>query len=212
MHIWILWWSWRTGQEVIKEAINRWYAVTTLVRSPEKLDLAWIDQVTVIQWDATKQEDVQRLLDSWIDVLIHTISVSFFHKKPTHLYSSVTAAVIQAWWKAEHNCSHYIVMSSYGTHHGRKLPFPFYYGYEYFLWDVADDKESEEALLETSSLPWTVIKAVLLKDATTSSYQKTPFQEFVPSMTKKISRSAVAHALLDAAWDEKCFSKKIVVS
>jgi hypothetical protein len=32
------------------------------------------------------------------------------------------------------------------------------------LGDVADDKEKEEELLQTSSLPWTVVKAVLLDD------------------------------------------------
>jgi len=32
------------------------------------------------------------------------------------------------------------------------------------LGDVADDKEKEEALLDNSNLPWTVVKAVLLDD------------------------------------------------
>ena len=215
MHIWVLWWSWRTGTQVITEALVRWYTVTTLVRTPSKLDPKLSSRIEVIAWDATAQTDIERILWYWIDVLIHTISVPFFHTSPTTLYSRVTRAVIAARETQDHTCRHYLVMSSFWTHHGRRLPFPFQYGYEYFLGDVADDKEREEQFLETSSLPWTVIKAILLTDTQTSSYTTTPFQEFSPTyatMTKRVSRRAVASASLDCAWDQNCFNARYVVS
>lgn len=182
------------------------------MRDSSKLETKIIDSCTIIQWNATHVEDISTILASWIDVLIHTISVPFFHSKPTLLYSSVTWSVIKAWKEKNHECKHYIVMSSFWTHHGRRLLFPFNIGYEYFLGDVADDKEKEEQLLLESNLPWTVMKAVLLNDVPTSSYIKTSFELFTPSVRQRISRTAVAHALLDAAWDTDLFASKIVIS
>jgi NAD(P)H-binding len=75
---------------------------------------------------------------------------------------------------------HYIVMSSTGTDHGRKLPWPASWGYELLLGDVANDKEKEEKLLASSSLPWTVIKAVILTNGSSSTYHTLPFSEYHP--------------------------------
>lgn len=208
MKITILGWSGRTGQEVVKQALARWMQVTVLVRNPEKLgDLK--NKVTIVQWSASNPDDVTRAIQD-ADLVVHTVSVPFFHKKPTKLFSQVANAVIQA--RPSTKAKQYIVMSSFGTHQWRKLPWPANWWYEFFLWDVADDKELEESLLQTSALPWTIIKAVLLNDNEESDYHLTAFEQFKPSIFSHVSRKTVAKAILDISQDAQYRGKKIVVS
>lgn len=210
MHIGILGGSGRTGRCIIEEAQHRWHTISTLVRHPES-HTRLSNSITILQGDATITEDVRRLIDTGIDTLIHTVSVPFFHHKPTTVYSQIAQAVIDAW-PAEEWPKQYLVLSSFGTHHGRNLARPFNRGYELFLGDVADDKEQEEALLEASSLPWTIVKAVLLNNNDSTVYTPQAFSSFVPTISKHISRKTVAHACLDIVEQQLFLHKKIVVS
>lgn len=209
MTIGVLWWSGRTWLHLIREALARRYTVKTLVRSPHKIPKDIAPDITTIQWDATDPIDITKILVD-VDILIHTVSVWFFHKHPTTLYSRVTTAVISARETCDHTCKRYVVMSSFGTHHGRRLARPWRWWYERFLWDVADDKEREEVLLASSSLPWIIIKAVLLNNRSDISYTTIPFDEFVPTVRARVSRRAVACAILDL-WTTLPPKKKIVV-
>lgn len=71
-------------------------------------------------------------------------------------------------------------MSSTGTDHGRDLVWPLGWGYQLMLGDIADDKECEEQLLDSSSLPRTVIKAVILTNSSSKNYHKLPFAKYCP--------------------------------
>ena len=160
MNITIIGASGRTGKQLVEQALARGHQVTALVRSPEKL-VEFEKLIQIVSGSAIVVEDVSRAIEH-ADIVIHCVSVPFLHRKPTDLFSRVTSAVIAA--RASHAAQRYIVMSSFGTHHGRALPRPANWAYEMALGDVADDKEKEEALLEASDLPWTVVKAVLLDD------------------------------------------------
>ncbi len=212
MHIWIIWWSWRIGKEIIIQGLNEWHTISTLVRNPPKIESDMAHKINVLQWDGTNKKDIKKLLNTWIEILIHTVSVWFFHAKPTDIYSRVTEAVISARWVSDHHCKHYMVMSSSGTHHGRSLPFPFQYAYEYFLGDVADDKEKEESLLEKSSLPRTVIKAIVLNNNEKIAYKTTLFENYSPSVFRTISRKAIAQAFIEMMWKREKMKSKIVIS
>ena len=195
----VLWGTGRVGQELIAQALDRGYEVVTLVRRPAKMRIEH-EALDLIAWDATRAEDVAQLL-SRVDVLYHTVSVPFMHRKPTFLYSRVAEAVIKArsLWDNAELPAQYIVMSSFGTHHGRRLPRPFSWGYEWFLGDVADDKEREEELLVWSDLPWSVLKAVVLTNRPQQAYRLQSFDEVRPSVWARVSRATVASALLDMA-------------
>jgi len=160
MHIAIVGASGRTGMQVLQQALERGHQVTVLVRHPEKL-AEYNDRIQIIKGSATDPQDLAKAIAT-ADVVIHTVSVSFWHTKPTHLFSQVAQAVIQAWPQTQ--AKQYIVMSSFGTHQGRRLPRPANRGYEWMLGDVADDKEQEEALLQSSTVPRTIIKSVVLSD------------------------------------------------
>ncbi len=208
MKLVVLWWSGRVGQLVIQQALSRGRDVITLVRNPAKVSITH-PHLQVVQWDATNSDDITNLITG-CDVVVHTVSVSLRHRKPTHLYSQVTQAVIDAWpiaWAPEQ----YIVMSSTGTWHGRTdLPWYMRWWYELMLWDVADDKEIEEQLLQSSSLPWTVVKAVILNDSSPSSYRTMDFADYRPWL-QTVSRAAVAAAICDMIWDIHTIHKQIVI-
>lgn len=204
--IWILWGSWRTGIALRKTCLAAWYHVLSLVRTPQKfISLGGHD--VYIQWSATHINDVERLLQQ-VDVVIDATSVGFFHHKPAMLYSNVAQTVIAAWnqWKA----TQFIVMSSAGTDHWRRLPRPANRWYELFLGDVANDKEKAEALLAASSLPWTIIKSPLLTNGPASPFKTQEFETYTPKLYHTISRNTVARCVTDILWNSKYIHKKIV--
>lgn len=207
MNISILWASWQTGLYLIDQALSRWHKLTALVRHPEKL-LSYKDKINIVAGSATNIDSVKKAIIT-SDIVIHCVSVPFFHPKPTSLFSQVTSCVIAA--RPRTPAKRFIVMSSFGTHHWRKLPRPANRAYEMLLGDVANDKEKEEDLLEACNLPWTIVKAVLLDKWTLSTYKITAFEKFQPSIRKFISRSTVANAILDIAESENYIKEKIVV-
>jgi hypothetical protein len=95
------------------------------VRNPAKITMH-DPHLLITTGDATSPADIAAAAGS-MDLVVHTVSVPLHHKKPTHLFSSVTSAVIKArdMIPATKRPRHYIVMSSFGTHHGRVLPWPF---------------------------------------------------------------------------------------
>jgi nucleoside-diphosphate-sugar epimerase len=208
MNIWILWWTGRTGKTLRTHFLNTWNAVISLIRHPEKF-IAESEKDTFIIWSATNSSDITVLITQ-IDILIDATSVWFFHKKPTSLYSSVAQAIVNARlaWKNQH----IIVMSSAWTHHGRTLPRPANQGYEYFLWDVANDKEKAEAILEASALPRTIIKSPLLTNWPAKKYSIQDFETYRPSLFDTISRESLGDVVSEIIENQKKWNHKKIVA
>lgn len=176
------------------------------MRNPAKMD-AYKDFITIIQWDATNSDDVAKIL-SQVDILVHAVSVPLSHKKPTTLYSQTTQAIIDA--RPHWTATKLIVMSSTGTHQWRKLPWPVNLVYEKMLWDVADDKEKEEKLLEESSLPRIVVKSPMLTNGSKTDYSTSDFATYKVSVFDSISRKTIASCIIDVAWNP-AIQKKLFV-
>ncbi len=201
----ILWWSGRTWQAVIQEALRRWHTIVTLVRSPQNI---LQKNISIIQGDAKKSYDIENILDK-VTVLVDTVSVPFFHKHPTTLFSHVAEAICEAWEKYTHTLQQVIIMSSAWTHHGRSLPRPANWWYELFLGDVANDKEHAEAIYAASSVHRTYIKAPLLTNWKRESYTTGLFSEYSPSLLDSISRATVASCIVDIAEKKIFLNEKI---
>lgn len=187
MIIGILWWTWRTWEALRSALLAAKHELVSLIRHPEKF-VAKSDKDTYLVWDATKPTDLAPIL-SHIDILIDATSVGFFHKQPTRLYSRVAQAIVTA--RPQGTATRLIVMSSAGTHHGRKLPRPANWWYELFLWDVADDKELAEAFLEHSTIPRMMLKSPLLTTGKVTQYTQTPFHAYTPSLFDTVSRQTL---------------------
>lgn len=166
-----------------------------LVRSPWKM-IDYETQVTVIQGDATLSSDISKIA-SQVDVLVDATSVPLQHHKPTLFYSQVAQAIITA--SQQTPIKHSIVMSSTGTHHGRKLPRPVNLAYEKMLGDVADDKEKAEELFQTSSLPRTIVKSPMLRNGDATNYDLRKFEDYRPSVFDFIARKTIAKVIVDIA-------------
>lgn len=208
MVIWILWWTGRTGKALRTHFLNKWNTVISLIRHPEKF-IAESKKDTFIIWSATNSSDITALITQ-IDILIDATSVWFFHKKPTSLYSSVAQAIVKARsaWKAQH----LIVMSSAWTHHVRKLPRPANRWYEYFLWDVADDKEKAEAILESSALPRTIIKSPFLTWWNAKKWTIQQFTDYKPSVFDSISRKTLSDVVSEIVTQQKKYLNQKIVA
>lgn len=206
MIIWILGWAGRIWQALIQEELWRKYQVITLVRNKDKLQ-EYKNRITIIQWDATHTDDMTNFLGQ-VDVVIHAVSVPLFHKKPTTLYSQTTQTIISARWNSK--CKKLIVMSNTWTQHGRKLPWPANLAYEFLLWDVADDKEIEEKMLQKSWLPWTIIKSPVLTNTKRNDYTLQNFDTYKPTILSFISRKTIANVIIDIAENNTYNQQKIV--
>ncbi len=208
MVIWILWWTWRTWIALRSHFLNTWNAVISLIRHPKKF-IAESKKDTFIIWSATNSSDIA-LLITQVNILIDATSVWFFHKKPTSLYSSVAQAIVKARsaWKAQH----LIVMSSAWTHHGRALPRPTNRGYELFLWDVANDKEKAEAILESSPLPRTIIKSPFLTWWKAKKLTIQQFTDYKPSLFDSISRNTLGDVVSEIATHQKKYLNQKIVA
>lgn len=206
MIIWILGWAGRIWQALIQEALWRNHQVVALVRHKDKLE-QYKDTITIIQWDATKLDDIIYFL-SQVEVVMHAVSVPLFHNKPTRLYSTTTQTLISARWSSK--CKKLIVMSNTWTQHGRKLPWPANLIYEFLLGDVADDKEREEDLLSASWLPWTIIKSPVLTNGPKHKYILSDFKSYKPSIFRFISRKTIANVIIDIAENNTYHQQKVV--
>jgi NAD(P)H-binding len=208
MIIWILWWTWRTWIALRSHFLHSWNAVISLIRHPEKF-ITESEKDTFIIWSATNSSDIALLL-SQIDILIDATSVWFFHKKPTSLYSSIAEAIVNArpQWKA----THCIVMSSAWTHHGRALPRPANRWYEFFLGDVANDKEKAEAIFEASSLPRTIIKSPFLTAWKVKKLTIQQFTDYKPSIFDTISRKTLGDVVSKISTHQKKYLNQKIVA
>ncbi len=209
MKIWILGWGSRMGRLLIEIGKVQWDEFFLLVRNPDKYNgdplYAWC---TILHWDATNPQSIANLLQYNLDVVIHTVSVPFFHPKPTHLYSQTTQAFLTAYgnryWDQSTIGPFFLIMSNIWTHHIRhQMSLPIRLLYEHFLGDVANDKEKEESLLATSSLNYCVLKAPKLTSWKQTWFTLTPFDNYLFSAFHTISRSTVAKALLELAQEKR---------
>jgi putative NADH-flavin reductase len=206
MIIWILGWAGRVWQALIQEALWCKHKVITLVRNKYKLQ-QYKNRITIVQWDATHTDDMINFL-SQVDVVIHAVSVPLFHKKPTKLYSQTTQTIISARWSGR--CKKLIVMSNTWTQHGRKLPWPANLAYELLLGDVADDKETEELLLQKSWLPWIIIKSPVLTNGQKKNYTLQNFDTYKATIFSFISRKTIASVIINIAENNTYNQQKIV--
>lgn len=174
----------RTGGLILTYALQQGYAVTALVRSPEKLTRQ-SDHLTVVKGLPTNLEDVRRAMPG-CEAVISTLSAlpeseafSFKRVASPHTLETTMRHIITAM--NELGLQRLVTLSSIGV--GDSWPYaPWYMRLAIRLTNFKitfADHAAQEALLRQSSLDWTVARPVALNDKEQPgelvvSYQTTP--------------------------------------
>ncbi len=159
----------RTGGLLLTYALQQGYAVTALVRSPEKLTVR-TDHLTIIQGQPTNLADVRRAMQG-CDVVISTLAalseseVLSFKKIPApHVLETTMRHTIAVM--GELGLKRIVTLSSIGASESRPLA-PWYMRLMIRLTKfklVFADHAGQEALLRHSNLDWTIARPVALNN------------------------------------------------
>jgi uncharacterized protein YbjT (DUF2867 family) len=159
----------RTGGLILDYALQQGYAVTALVRSPEKLTVH-ADHLTVIQGQPTNLADVRRAMqgcDAVISALaaLNESEILSFKKLPArHILETTMRHTIAVM--GELGLTRIVSLSSIGASESRPLA-PWYMRLMIRLTNfklVFADHAGQEALLRQSNLDWTLVRPVALNN------------------------------------------------
>ena len=159
----------RTGSLVVAYALQQGYAVTVLVRNPEKIALA-AEHLTVVRGLPTHLADVRQAMHG-CDFVIMALSAlpeadAFSRKKiaPPHTLETTMHHTITAM--GELGLRRLVTLSSIGV--GDSWPFaPWYMRWMIKLTNFRltfADHDRQETLLRQSDLEWTIARPVALND------------------------------------------------
>jgi uncharacterized protein YbjT (DUF2867 family) len=190
----------RTGQIAMEYALKKGYAVTALVRSPDKITFK-SDNLTIIKGLPTNIEDVRKAMKgcdfviNLLSALSEKESISFKKIKAPHTLEIMMKNTITVM--NEFGTKRIISLSSIGVGNS----------YQYAPWFmklfikisnfkiVFADHNQQEQLLINSNLDWTIVRPVGLNNNETVgqlvvSYDKTP-------SPFKMSRKQLAQFIID---------------
>ena len=205
----------RTGSLVLTYALQQGYAVTALVRSPEKL-VVESDHLTVIRGLPTNLDDVRRALRG-CEAVISTLSAlseseAFSRKKipAPHTLETTMRNTVAAM--GEQGVKRIVTLSSIGA--GDSWPHaPWYMRWMIKLTNFKltfADHDGQEALLRQSPLDWTIARPVALNNhealgRLVISYETTP-------APFKMSRRQLARFMVDCLEGNEMVRKAPLLS
>ena len=190
----------RTGSLIVNYALQQGYAVTALVRTPEKLTVKH-EHLTVVKGLPTNLEDVRRAMVG-CDAVISALAalneseiLSFKKVSAPHILATTMRHTIAVM--GELGVKRIVTLSSIGASESRPYA-PWYMRLMIRLTNfkiVFADHGAQEALLRQSKLDWTIARPVALNDnealgQLVVSYDATP-------SPFKMSRRQLAKFLVD---------------
>jgi putative NADH-flavin reductase len=150
-----------SGKHFIQHALKKQHDVTALARTPAKLKIQ-DHRLTVITGDALKQDDVRRAVTG-ADVVFCALGAGENTGKST-IREQGTQQIVTAL-AALGQQSHLIVLSSLGVGDSAKqMPLVIRWFITAMLRHPLADHAAQEALVQASSLPWTILRPGSLND------------------------------------------------
>lgn len=208
----------RTGYWIVKEALERGYAVNALVRDKSRLDIQH-DQLNVIEGTPESKSDLMDTL-AGCEAVLSALNISRVHEwwlwskltaSPTFL-SEVAEKVVEV--ATEMNMQRCLIVTAWGTSDTKKdLPAPFRWMIDMTQIGVTyEDHERQEKIWERSGLDYTIARPVGL----TTSTEEKPIHIQLDTSTSKpamtISRRMVALFMLDALEQGTYIHQKPIIS
>lgn len=192
-----------TGEELLKQSIEKGHTVTAFTRDPSKIILGF-KRLKVIKGDARKKRDVESAVKGQ-DAILSCLGVRPGQKP---ICEEGTSNIIHAMKK--YKVKRIIVESAYGIGKTRNKGV-----YAIFLStmirQLVEDKESMERQIKQSRSDWTIIQPTILTNGPqTKSYK---FGEgLLVKGFMKVSRADVAELMLRCAEDRILIKKSVIVT
>ena len=186
----------KTGQHVIDAALAQGHEVTAFGRSVDRIDIN--DRALAVhKGDVFDNESVSTAMASH-DAAIVCLGSTSLRDKTT--LATGTAAVIDAM--VAHDVQRLVVMSAAGVGDSwEQIPRSSRLLFRTLLRNVFADHQAQEAIVEQSSLDWTIVRAAVLKDdPATGHYTAT---------NTRINRADAAAALVDQL-DDSTYSRTAI--
>jgi putative NADH-flavin reductase len=151
----------KVGKHLVGKAIAKNYNIKILVRNPKKISCDYRN-VTIVEGDATRIEDVRELLKD-CDVIISTVGQS---PKADPIYSIVTDNVLRVM--KEYQIKRYIVVSGAPVSapgdkknlFNKFIEIMMRYAYRKMMFD----KQKELDILMGSDVDWTLVRLPLVQE------------------------------------------------
>lgn len=183
-----------TGQQLIRQALDRGYSVSAFARNPEKITLKH-EKLKVIKGDVLNFQSVKSAIKKY-DAVLCSIGLPSVMDK-SNLRAKGTKNIIQAM--QSNNIDRLICQSALGVNESRFL-LPFIYKSfigPLFMKRLYGDHDLQETYIKESKLRWTIVRpAALTNGKLTSKYQYGTETEN-ETITAKISRADTAEFMLN---------------
>lgn len=182
----------KTGQHVLRAALAQGHEVTAFGRSVDRIDID--DPALETHKGDVFETDSMTGAVAGQDAAIVCLGSTGLRDKTT--LATGTAAVIDAM--AAHDVQRLVVMSAAGVGDSwQQIPRSSRLLFRTMLRNVFADHQAQEAIVEQSSLDWTIVRAAVLKDdPATGHYTATN-----TGPNTRITRADVAAALVDQLDD-----------
>jgi putative NADH-flavin reductase len=190
----------KTGSELVKQALERGFEVTALVRSPHKVKIK-DDRLTVVTGSPLDIEILRKVVpgnDAVLSALGHP------DLKESYLVTEAAQTLITVMNTS--NVKRFMILSSTLVSPGgsfmTKIP-------RYLTQHALNDSAQMEKVVGPSSLAWTIVRLVRLTNKSAAPYRI--FENEPPAVSPSISRKSVAACMLDLVADQSYFQKTISI-
>ncbi|KAK3787363.1 hypothetical protein RRG08_065364 [Elysia crispata] len=199
-----------TGQELVRQALDKGYDVKVLARNPDKLNVPQpSEKLKVIHGDVLKLEDVKDALTG-CDAILSALGGKPGMFTSCDVYSKSYDVILKAMKEVAVN--RFITVTSWGTKDDPDLPYLWRWVFKPSLLRnvVADMVVMEDKLVKEQDINWTVVKPPRLMDNPLTGVAPLTMEgQLVRGLPGKaqIGRPDLAKFMLDclttAEWDRK---------
>jgi putative NADH-flavin reductase len=206
MKILILGSTGRTGQELVKQALDKNYEATALLRDPAKLNIKH-ERLTVVKGNVLDKEILMKTVQGK-DAVLSALGTGKSLKSGDLISNSVNLLVPAM---NEKNVMRLIFLSAFGVGQTfEQASFIQKIAFRLFLKNIYADKSKGDERIRNSNLDWTIVYAVLLTNKPLRG--KYQVGEKLPmNGMPKISRADVADFMLRQLTDSTFVKKAPII-
>jgi len=196
-----------TGQELVKQALSEGHLVTAFAKTPKKLQISH-PNLSIVRGNVLNDGDVFNALDRQ-DVVFCNLGIPASEKST--LRAEGTSNIVKAM--EAKGIKRFICQASLG-YGDSKAVLPWHMKYlivPFILKNAFHDHALQEAVIENSTLDWTIVRPGNLTNGKKTERYK---HGFVPTekIKLKVSRADVAHFMLRQASEPSYLHKKVGIS